>query len=330
MAPSNGSNGSDDDFDEIVNDVLAESQEAMRIADAAKAAPDDLSTIAKALRAFEKIHDTESEGRREKLIQRALEIDPGCVEALVHYSQSLSEPTDASIVLEAAMEVGARRLGPEMFERNRGEFWDLVETRPYMQALYARAEAEMDSMDYGSGLALFQQFLDLSENDKLGVRFELTGSLLAADRVEDARKIAFDRYGFDEAPQLLWARTLILFLERDFDGATEMLAKAREENPHVESFLSGELELSEDSPPFYRPGSVEEAQVVARDLLLAWRVRPLALVWLKVGGKPGDDRYFGAYTDADLQDLFDEFADDDVDYDFDSEDDEDDEPYLLN
>ena len=332
MPPSNGSNGSNGDFDDIVDDVLAISRHAERLADEAKAAADDPRVIAKAERTLEKFFETDSGRRRMKVVERALEIDPGCTGALALYAQTLDDPTDAATVLEAATEVAARRLGPEFFEREGGNFGDFPETRPYMQALYSLAEAEMDSMCYGEGIALLQQLVDLCENDKMGVRFTLVGALLGADRLEDARKIAFDRYGFDESPQLLWARTLLLYLERDFDGAATMLEAAREANPHVEAFLTGELEISDDAPELYSPGSVEEAEVVARDLMLAWRVRPLALVWLKVGGKPGDDRYFGAYTDPDLQDVLDGFDDDDFDDELEDleDEDEDDKPYLLN
>lgn len=330
MSPHNGSNGGSRSFDDITEEVLADSREAERLAEAARAAPDDASTIAKAERALDKFFETDSESRREKIVERALEIDPGCVAALTLASQTLDDPTDAATVLEAAVEVGERRLGPELFERGKGKFWDINETRPYMRALFALAEAQMDEMDYGSGLASYRRLLDLASNDALGIRFTLTGALLAADRVEEAREIAFDRYGADASAPLLWARTLILFLERDFDAANAALERARAANEHVESFLDGELELSEERQEADSPGSFAEAEIIARDQLIAWRARPLALVWLKVGGKPGDDRYFGAFTDADLQDILDNDDDDDEFFDDLDDDLDDDEPYLLN
>jgi hypothetical protein len=326
MPRSNGSNDDPTAYDKAVDEVLSQSREAERLADAARKAPDDPGSMEKAERALEKVYDAESERRRDKLLRRTLEIDPGCVDALTLTARSFDDPTDASILLEAAVEVGERRLGPEVFQEGRGRFWGIYETRPYMRALFALAEAEMDSMGINEGLALYHKLLDLSEGDNLGVRYTLVGSLLAADRVEDARKIVFERFGDEDSALMLWARTLIQFLDRDFDAAAATLERARQANENVESYLTGDLELSDERPSMYSLGSVEEAEIVAADLFLAWRLRPLALVWLKVGGKPGDDRYFGAYTEPDLQEILDSFEDEDEFGDDFGED----EPYLLN
>jgi len=145
-------------------------------------------------------------------------------------------------------------------------------------------------MDYEASLEGFGRILELAQNDKLGVRFTLLGMLLVADRLEEARKIAFERYPGDDLPFMLWSRTLILFLERDFDAAAAMLERAREANPYVQDLLTGHLEMPDEEPTVYRIGSPEEAATIASDLAGAWRIRPLALIWLQTDGdKPGGD-----------------------------------------
>jgi hypothetical protein len=154
----------------------------------------------------------------------------------------------------------------------------------------------------------------------------LLGMLLAADRIAEAREIAFERYPEDDLPFMLWARTLILFIERDFEAATAMLKRAQEENPYVADLLTGDEDMPEDEPVLYQIGSADEAASIVSDMAAAWRIRPLALVWLKSGGGvPGDDRYFGAYTDVELDQFLDELDEDEFDDDFDNEG-----PYLLN
>ena len=327
MPRSNGSNGDPSPYEDALNEVFAETEEAERLADAARKADDDPRTIAKAERTLEKVYDAESDARRAKLLRRALEIDPGCVDALTLVARSFEDSTDAVLLLDAAVEVGARRLGEPMFETGLGKFWGIYETRPYMRALLALAEAELDSMDFGKAFEFYRRLIELSEDDNLGVRNTLVGALLYADRLEDARQLAFDRFGDEASPLMLWARTLILFLERDFDAAAVALERARAANEHVQEFLAGEFELSDEPPALYQVGSIEEAEIVARDLTPAWRLHPLALLWLEVGGKPGDDRYFGGYSDPELQAVLDDWDDED---DFDEDDDEDEGPYLLN
>lgn len=322
MPPHNGSNGGSSDFDDTHEEVLLESEEAGRLADAALGAPDDLSLIAKAERALQKAFETDSESRRMKSVRRALEIDPGCTDALCMIAATFDEPADASFILAAAVKVAERRLGPEPFAQNEGRFWDIHETRPYMRAMLALAEVEFELMEYNESFRRFQRLLALAEADNLGVRFTLLGMLLAADRVDDARKLAFERFAYDSLPLMLWARTLILFLERDFAAATALLEQAQTANPYVAALLAGDEEMPDEDPGLHLPGSPEEAAIIVSDLAAAWRIRPLALIWLKSGGGvPGDDRYFGAYTDIELDQLLDEFDDDDF---------EGEGPYLLN
>ncbi|MEZ5364555.1 MAG: hypothetical protein R2748_20030 [Bryobacterales bacterium] len=333
MPPPNGSNGGSNggsrSFDDLAEQILDQSRAIEELAESALAAPDDPRKIAEAERRLDGFFEVD-EAKAAAMLTSALEIDPGCVEALTITARALDDPTDATILLEAAVQVAERRLGEKMFNEMKGKFWDIPQTRPYMRALLALAESQMDEMDYGSGLDSYFRLIDLSESDALNVRNTLTGALLAADQVERARAIAFDRFGSEDSPSLLWSRTLILYLERDFDGAADMLERARDASPDVEPYLLGELELAEEPPPIDSSVAADVADLIARDQIVAWRSRPLSLIWLKVGGKPGDDRYFGALTDPDL-DLLGGFDDDDLFEDDDFDDLEDDEkPYLLN
>lgn len=307
MAPKKTSNGDSADFQDALEEVMYATEESGRLADAARAAPDDPRTIAKAERALLYVNEAKTEKRQRKVVEKALEIDPGCTDALVLMARSYEEPVDASILLEAAVEVAERRLGPEMLEKNMGELGDIPATRPYIRAMYSLAEADFEAMDYDASFKRYARILELAENDELGVRFMLLGMLLVADRVEEARKIAFEQYAQDDLPFLLWVRTLILYLERDFEAATVMLEKARAENPYVQDLLTGQEEWPEDDPVLWQIGSREEAAVIVADLATAWRLRPLAMIWLEAGGgRPGDDRYFGGYTDVDLDQILDE------------------------
>ena len=314
MAPRNGSNGDSSEFQNAFEEVMFSSEEAARLADDARAAPDDPAAIAKGEQLLDEAAEATTEGLDRTLLDRLLEIDPGCTDALVAIARTYDEPMDASILLGAVVEVAERRLGPELFTEAKGGFWDLRATRPYIRAMYALAEADFEAMDYDASFKRYARILELAEGDKLGVRFALLGMLLAADRVEDAREIAFERFAQDDMAFMLWARTLILYLERDFEGATAMLKEAQAENPFVQDLLTGQAEMPEEEPALYQVGSPEEAAVIVSDLAAAWRLRPLALIWLETGGgKPGDDRYFGGYTDVELDRILDELDDEDID-----------------
>jgi len=76
------------------------------------------------------------------LAQQARAKDPDCVDALVTLAAASARSVEDLIAgLEKAVEVGERSLGAKCFEENKGHFWGMLETRPYMPAATGRLTA---------------------------------------------------------------------------------------------------------------------------------------------------------------------------------------------
>ncbi len=280
--------------------LVGESQEADRLAGDARAATDDPKAIARAARGAGKAVDAKSEMRWRGGLEKALQIDPACPLALVAIARSFESPVAAATLLQAVVEIAERRVGPEAFEQEKGSFGARPETSHYIYALFALAEAQLEAGDFAAGFDVIQRIVALADLDLLDRGHALIGILLAADCLEQARAIAFERYAGEQGAAYLWARTLILYCERDFAAATAMLERAQEANSHVEELLMGDVEPPEEMPKRPDPGSFEEGAIIVSDLGGAWRFRPLALIWLlQGGGLPGDGGYHGGYTAVD-------------------------------
>ena len=80
--------------------------------------------------------EAETEAKARKLAKRALRLDPDCVDALV-LMNDLDAPTRKARIegLKKAVEAGERALGAKFIQKNKGHFWLLLETRPWMRAL---------------------------------------------------------------------------------------------------------------------------------------------------------------------------------------------------
>ncbi|EQL00004.1 hypothetical protein G6O67_001094 [Ophiocordyceps sinensis] len=85
--------------------------------------------------------------------------------------------------------------GPDrIFETCRGRFWDIIETRPYMQARYAFVDALLLSYGTAGGPAeLVQTALDhlldmlrLNRRDNLGLRYVIPAQYIRLGRDQDA------------------------------------------------------------------------------------------------------------------------------------------------
>ena len=224
--------------------------------------------------------EAETATRARKLANRALALDPDCVDALVLLTDlDATSPKAAIAGLQKAVAAGERALGASFFAENKGHFWGLLETRPYM-----RARVDLANMLRAVGLeqdaiSHYDALLELNPNDNQGLRYVLLGSYLATGRLEDAQKLLNDYEG-DDMASFAWGRVLERFLAGDVPGAERALKSARQGNGFVELYLTAQRELPTSMPDSYSLGSDEEAVICLDCLGAAWANHPEAAIWL--------------------------------------------------
>ncbi|MBI2302650.1 MAG: hypothetical protein HYU66_27405 [Armatimonadetes bacterium] len=243
-------------------------------------------------RAWELAHEALACGDRahaRRLALQALDLDPACTDAAVLLA-ALESRTDEEHVerLQAVIRAAENDLGPAFFRQNRGYFWGLFETRPYMRARGALAQ-KLEAMGrIDECIAQLEAMLELNPNDNQGMREPLLGHYLAEDRLEDARRL-LDTYAEDAWAVHAFGEVLALFLEGDEAGAVLALAEAREANPHVEALLLGRSRMPRELPDSYMLGEASEAVFVREYLGRAWDAHPAAKAWL-AAHRPGPDK----------------------------------------
>jgi len=216
-----------------------------------------------------------------RLAMQAVKLDPHCLDALLLLAQLGSESREELIEnLRKAVKTGERELGEQCFEEDRGYFWGLLETRPYMRARALLAEALADAGRFGEAIAEYEAMLDLNPGDNQGLRYHLIGCYLAADRVQQAGKF-LEKHKDDPMAAFAWARVLQRHLAGDLDGAKAALAKARETNRHMEAYLAGRKRLPDQMPGYYGVGDENEAVISAKILAPAWKDARSAVRWLR-------------------------------------------------
>jgi hypothetical protein len=85
--------------------------------------------------------EEDDRSRRNALARKALAHSPLCADAWLQLSQlrNLSDESRREYLLRAVC-AGGLAIGERRFAQDRGEFWLVVETRPYMRARHALAE----------------------------------------------------------------------------------------------------------------------------------------------------------------------------------------------
>jgi tetratricopeptide (TPR) repeat protein len=227
--------------------------------------------------------EARSEIEAYRLLSRALELDPGNTDAWLlmlgyHSPQSADEEIET---LRRMVEMAEERLGEQAFTEFAGHFWGFHETRPYMRARAALADALHRAGRVESASAEMEAMLELNPGDNQGLRYRLLACHLALGKLADARKL-FDRYPdeFDYNTVFAWAKVLERFLAGNPEEAAQAVAAAQKQNPASQPYVLGHRKVPKNPPDSYSPGSKEEAMCFADDLQTAWNAHLAAKKWL--------------------------------------------------
>lgn len=223
--------------------------------------------------------EAENGAKARKLAKRALALDADCVDALVVLAEMEAKTPDEQLAgLQAAVAAGERSLGASFIRQNRGHFWLILETRPYMRAMAQLAEAQRGHGDFADAVKIYEKVLELNPNDNQGVRDPLLYLYLERGDLKGAQRL-LRQFKEDGSASFEWARVLERFLAGDRTGASMALKRARRTNPHVELFLTLR-ESAKESPEIYSSGSKEEAVLIMNWLCGALVVQQEACSWV--------------------------------------------------
>jgi tetratricopeptide (TPR) repeat protein len=220
--------------------------------------------------------------QRVELALHALEISSDCADAYLILAEETAEgPEDASRYYQQAVMAGERVLGPRPFREDVGDFWNIVEARPYMRARAMLADSLWSLGQHRLAVIHYKELLRLDSGDNQGIRYRLINCLLEEGLHEDVKELIVEYRG-DETPVWLYGRSLWAFL-RYGPGvrAGSYLKEARTANPFVPDYLLGLKAMPAVLPDYSGWGDESEAILYAADALKTWQRVPGALEWLK-------------------------------------------------
>src|SRR5271166_1309418 len=149
----------------------------------------------RALDLVDRALETGNAAEVRKLMRQAVKLDPDCVDALLMLAKVTRLSASQYLgKMREAVRAGERTLGPEFFKANRGHFWLMIETRPYMRARFDLGMALGNNGDIAGAIAEFEGMLDLNPRDNQGVRDYLLALYLALQNLDGAARLLRD-YG---------------------------------------------------------------------------------------------------------------------------------------
>ena len=218
-----------------------------------------------------------------ELADRALALDDHCVDALCLRAFLVCEDAGDLIgELEHAATTGEKRLGEEFFAEYMGDFWPMVEARPYLRTLKHLAEVLWSVGRRFDAIAVYENLMDLDPADHLGHAALLLGYYLAMGEVQRSWDL-LEEVDDGDSTIFAWAWVLLMLMADDEDGAAQALDRALAANPYVAPWLAGVSDPGERPSPTATHlvrGSEDEALVTLDILAEAWDCDPEAQWWL--------------------------------------------------
>lgn len=199
-------------------------------------------------------------------LRKAVELEPEHVDAQLQLiAHSLEDKPDEQLpALRKLMETAAEPLEREgCFREDIGDFWTILETRPYMRVRQAYLDALIACGMIRYAINEGEELLRLCENDNLGIRYQLMH--LYAYMEDEMHALAlhkrFDSY---EETQMLLPLAVLYYKLNQFDRAKDHIKRLAAVNKDTKKFLRAAAGNRLDrfflnvNPYGYQPFTVEE------------------------------------------------------------------------
>ncbi|MBW7457041.1 tetratricopeptide repeat protein, partial [Paenibacillus sepulcri] len=214
------------------------------------------------------------------LIQHLLELNPYCADAYLLLAGATSDPEQAYLYLRHGLQAAELDLGEGFIAENRGDFWLIDETRPFIRIKFAYAELCWELENQTEAIHHLEDLLSLSPNDSVGARYLLLAVYLDRKRLDDAERL-LETYEDDIDASFAYDRVILEFLRHGKSARLKMLYRnARKANRHVPDYLLGLMPLPETMPDLYSPGDSYEAALYVNSHFQLWIKLPRLLEWM--------------------------------------------------
>ena len=207
----------------------------------------DLSTVDNSFTALLKISTSKNDEERLACINRALEIDPDCLEAKLLLTEYKKGHFETIKYLKKILEEARVKLTKEGYfkKQNIGHFMDEMSTASYIAGLYELMLFYIDLDGFKRAIYLGEEMKRLDHTDAKHVHFDLLG-LYA--QVDDDQKINKMCKNCDNKCILYYiARMVLYFKKGNFKKAKEYLEEIIKINPFFITYFEDEVDEPKDA-----------------------------------------------------------------------------------
>ncbi len=215
----------------------------------------------------------------KKLVKKALELDPNNVDAYNYLADAEKDIDKAIKQYEKAIKAGEKTLGKKFIREEKGHFWGLLETRPYMRAKDGLAACFYAINEVDKAIEIYEEMLELNPNDNQGIRYLLSTLFLAQNNLTKFEKFIKNNEDEDCA---VWNynKALYSFIKLGPIASNKLLLQAYKSNEFVIDYLLGNLKMPKEQPQYIGFGDENEAVSYVNTAWPIWNSVDGAFDWI--------------------------------------------------
>lgn len=212
--------------------------------------------------------------KRKKLIEKALSIYPNSPDAYLLLAEEANSELEFGENLRKAVQIGEKDLGKAFFLENKGHFWMMIETRPYMRAKAMYADFLYDTGVEEEAFKQYEEMIRLNPNDNQGIRYILLTLYIETAKFKKAQEL-INEFSDEGTAIFLFNKVLVDYLINGITNQTKTFVKeANKQNPFVKNYLLRKKKIPIESFDHIGFGDETEAIVYAQENIHLWDAYP--------------------------------------------------------
>ena len=237
---------------------------------------------------FDLIDQAKTKKEREGYIDEALLSEPNNLQLLLMKNEkNRKKQAEYLAGLVNIVSIGNKQMQEGgYFQNDKGDFWLVYETRPYMTACYQYLSALMENGFVTKAIKEGERLLELCKSDNLGVRYDLMQFFAFAENKKLAEEL-FKAYDEEQTSQMMLPFCFLYYKIGETETAEKLLLKIKKINKDLLKFIKKVLaddvyfEIAKLQGMGYRPNTVEELLVEYDRYYDIFESCPLFFDWAK-------------------------------------------------
>ncbi len=218
--------------------------------------------------------------KAKKTVKKALELDPDNAEAYNYLARKEKDIDKAIKLYKKAIIAGENTLGLDFFKEEKGYFWGMIESRPYMRAKAGLANCLVIMNEIEKAIDIYDQMLELNPNDNQGIRYILSALYIKTNSFKKFNALNKKYEEYENAVSNFNIALSLFKQEKQSEKANKSLLNAHTQNPYVIDFLLGNKKMPKNQPDYIGVGDKDEALAYVFENYQIWEETTGAFEWI--------------------------------------------------